>query len=271
VLKAVSAIAKAIPGFPILATGGIDSADVTMQFLLAGASAMQVSSAIQNQDFTVVDDYITGLKALLYLSNVEGLEEWDGQSPPTARTQKGKPVVSVMDVIGKNLPNFGPYAKEKAELIAEQKRKEKILSEENGPDQNRPANKLKSLPPKVAEVIGKALDKIGTYSDLDNREHVVALIDPEMCINCGKCYMTCNDTGYQAIEFDAETHLPMVKNSACTGCTLCYSVCPIIECIKMVPRKDLYEPKRGVALPEEWAPRIPEMQLRKKMDTSVVQ
>ena len=29
--------------------------------------------------------------------------------------------------------------------------------------------------------------------------------------------MTCNDTGYQAIEFDAETHLPMVKNDACTG------------------------------------------------------
>ena len=45
----------------------------------------------------------------------------------------------------------------------------------------------------------------------------MALIDPEMCINCGKCYMTCNDTGYQAIEFDAETHLPKVKNDACTG------------------------------------------------------
>ena len=42
------------------------------------------------------------------------------------------------------------------------------------------------------------------------RQHVVALIDPEMCINCGKCYMTCNDTGYQAIEFDAETHIPKV-------------------------------------------------------------
>ena len=28
---------------------------------------MQVSSSIQNQDFTVIDDYITGLKALLYL------------------------------------------------------------------------------------------------------------------------------------------------------------------------------------------------------------
>ena len=33
---------------------------------------MQVSSAIQNQDFTVIDDYITGLKALLYLQNIEG-------------------------------------------------------------------------------------------------------------------------------------------------------------------------------------------------------
>ena len=48
----------------------------------------------------------------------------------------------------------------------------------------------------------------------------------------GKCYMTCNDTGYQAISFDEETHLPKVNENSCTGCTLCYSVCPIIECIQ---------------------------------------
>ena len=40
----------------------------------------------------------------------------------------------------------------------------------------------------------------------------------------------------QAIEFDAETHIPTVKADACTGCTLCFSVCPIIDCIKMVDR-----------------------------------
>jgi len=268
-LKAVSAIAKALPGFPILATGGIDSADVTMQFLFAGASVMQVSSAIQNQDFTVVDDYITGLKALLYLQNLEGTEEWDGQSPPTARTQKGKPALSVRDVIGKDLPSFGPYAKERAEVIAEQKMTADLL--DRPLEVNRPASKLKSLPPKVAEVIGKALDKIGQYSDLDNREHVVALIDPEMCINCGKCYMTCNDTGYQAIEFDSQTHIPKVIEKSCTGCTLCYSVCPIIECIKMVPRKGLYEPKRGIALGEDWKPRLPEMQLRKDLNAAIIQ
>jgi dihydropyrimidine dehydrogenase (NADP+) len=268
-LKAVSAIAKAIPGFPILATGGIDSADVTMQFLLAGASVMQVSSAVQNQDFTVVDDYITGLKTLLYLQSLEGLEDWDGQSPPTARTQKGKPVVTVQSIIGRSLPNFGPYAKEKAALLAEYKKTEDLLDKELEP--NRPPTKQRVMTPKVAEVIGKALDKIGAYSDLDNREHVIALIDPEMCINCGKCYMTCNDTGYQAIEFDEETHIPRVKEEACTGCTLCYSVCPIIECIQMVPRKTEYVPKRGIDLGQDWTPRLPDLQLRKNMDKAVVQ
>jgi Fe-S-cluster-containing hydrogenase component 2 len=46
-----------------------------------------------------------------------------------------------------------------------------------------------------------------------------------------------------------------VNNDNCTGCTLCYSVCPIIECIKMIPRQDLYEPSRGVPLDEHWTPR----------------
>jgi dihydropyrimidine dehydrogenase (NADP+) len=34
--------------------------------------------------------YTAGLKALLYLESLEGLESWDGQSPPTLRTQKGR-------------------------------------------------------------------------------------------------------------------------------------------------------------------------------------
>lgn len=77
------------------------------------------------------------------------------------------------------------------------------------------------------DIVGMALDKIGNYGDLDNKQQVIAMIDEEMCINCGKCYMTCNDSGYQAIEFDPLTHLPRVTDD-CTGCTLCVSVCPII-------------------------------------------
>ena len=44
-----------------------------------------------------------------------------------------------------------------------------------------------------------------------------------MCINCGKCYMTCNDSGYQAIKFDPETHLPSVTDE-CTGTSRFFSL-----------------------------------------------
>lgn len=56
-------------------------------------NVFQVCSAIQNQDFTVIEDYITGLKALLYLRNIDALKNWDGQSPPIVKHQKGKPVI----------------------------------------------------------------------------------------------------------------------------------------------------------------------------------
>ena len=42
-LRDVSAIANTLPGFTILATGGIDSADSALQFLHCGASVVQVS------------------------------------------------------------------------------------------------------------------------------------------------------------------------------------------------------------------------------------
>lgn len=42
-LRAVSSIAKVLPGFPILGIGGIDSADVALQFLHCGASILQAS------------------------------------------------------------------------------------------------------------------------------------------------------------------------------------------------------------------------------------
>lgn len=99
--QAVSAIAKALPGFPILATGGIDSAESALQFLQCGASVLQVCSAVQNQDFTVVDDYITGLKALMYLRSLENLKDWNGQSAPTIRHQKGKSVHEIPSVVDK--------------------------------------------------------------------------------------------------------------------------------------------------------------------------
>lgn len=35
-------VGNTLPGFPVLATGGIDSADSGLQFLMAGATLLQV-------------------------------------------------------------------------------------------------------------------------------------------------------------------------------------------------------------------------------------
>ncbi|KPM10441.1 dihydropyrimidine dehydrogenase [NADP(+)]-like protein [Sarcoptes scabiei] len=215
-LRAVSAISHAVPELTILATGGIDSAESGLQFLYAGASAFQICSAVQNQDFTIIQDYISGLKTLLYLKSLNDKEyekNWNFQSPPTPIHQKGKPIR------GK------PFC-------------DSALSGDRNLSSKHSIINLKSL-------VGSSLSKIGTFNQLDVKEQKVALINQDMCINCGKCYMTCNDSGYQAIVFDNLTHLPKVTDD-CTGCTLCYSVCPIIDCIAMVPKLKPHHVKRGV-------------------------
>ncbi|XP_041359086.1 dihydropyrimidine dehydrogenase [NADP(+)]-like [Gigantopelta aegis] len=251
-LRAVSAIARELPGFPILATGGIDSADTGLQFLQAGASVLQVCSAVQNQDFTVIEDYITGLKTLLYLASLNSLPGWDGQSPPVPKHQKGKPVPKVADLVGQHLPSFGPYQKKREDIISKEKVKIDLLDDVFKPEPVRPANVPEKQVPKIKDLIGVALPKICSYTELDNTQHVVAVIDEDLCINCGKCYMTCNDSGYQAISFDPETHLARVTDD-CTGCTLCLSVCPIVDCITMVKRPTPYVPKRVIPLNTEWS------------------
>ena len=77
-------------------------------------------------------------------------------------------------------------------------------------------------------------------------QQAVALIDEDMCINCGKCYMVCNDSDYQwQSPFDPETYLPHITEE-CTGSMLYVSVCPIIDCIRMVPCHTPYNPRRGI-------------------------
>jgi dihydropyrimidine dehydrogenase (NADP+) len=247
-LRAVSSIANTLPGFPILATGGIDSADVTLQFLYAGASAMQICSAIQNQDFTVVQDYITGLKCLLYMQARDDLKQWEGQTPPRDLRSHKAGDLKFDDSVPK--ARFGPYMS--ARLIARQN----MVAAGDFTDRS-PVPPHPSAPPAPAKVpdlasqVGKALDRIGQYYDMTAKEQVVAVIDKDLCINCGKCYMTCNDTGYQAITFDADTHMPHVTDD-CTGCTLCLSVCPIIDCIEMVPKTIPHYVSRGLPEATDW-------------------
>jgi len=245
-LKAVSSVARWCPGLNIMGVGGIDSADSALQFLHAGAGVVQVCSAIQNQDFTVIQDYITGLKAMLYLQAREDLADWDGQSPPLQ--------LEMRSVLGKGLPKFGPYLEERLKKRSEHFKNSAVKaadattttsSSSSAPSTTRPKVIAPQSVPSIISQIGKALPRIGDYNELNNQQQAVALVDEELCINCGKCYMTCNDSGYQAIKFDPMTHIPHITED-CTGCTLCVSVCPIPDCITMVPRTNAYLPQRGL-------------------------
>lgn len=266
-LRGVASIAKMMPGFPILATGGIDSAETALQFLMAGASCVQICSAVQNQDFSVISDYTSGLKALLYLRSAKQSDRWMGQSQKVkAKQQRGKPVISSneLDIIIKSvgkpngaaadveLPFFGKYKEERELLMLQAKKQQVAAAKLNEPTaETKPQTLVDELnlietdtAPKLQDLVGLSNSKIGAYGQLDNKQQVVALIDQDVCVNCGKCYMTCNDSGYQAISFNSKTHLPKVNESDCTGCTLCVSVCPIIDCITMVDRTTAYAPKR---------------------------
>ncbi|XP_063218840.1 dihydropyrimidine dehydrogenase [NADP(+)] [Bacillus rossius redtenbacheri] len=243
-LHAVSAVASKLPGLAIMGAGGIESAETACQYLMCGASVVQVCSAVQNQDFTLIEDYVTGLKTLLYLESLGGLQGWSGQSPPVSKHQRGKPVVSLQQDGTQKLPYFGNYQRIREQKISELKKQSDVLADCNKPAQVRPPNTPIKAVPKVKDIIGRSLSMIGSYANLDNKQQVVALIDDDMCINCGKCYMTCNDSGYKAITFDKQTHIPEVTDD-CTGCTLCLSVCPVADCINMVPRTTPHFVDRG--------------------------
>jgi dihydropyrimidine dehydrogenase (NADP+) len=241
-LRAVATIANRIKEAKIMATGGIESAETAIQFMHVGAPLVQICSAIQNQDFTVVEDYITGLKTHLYMQSRPDLKSWDVQLPPKDPSKY---------LSTGNLPRFGEY-----EMMRWKKNQEMHASP---PDTTIPASEQKPVPPqppkipRVQDIVGKSLDNMSSFTDMDNKSQVVAAVDDELCINCGKCYMTCNDSGYQAITFDPKTHQPFITDE-CTGCTLCASVCPIPDCITMVPKTIPHVVKRGIPL---GAPQVP--------------
>jgi dihydropyrimidine dehydrogenase (NAD+) subunit PreA len=117
----------------------------------------------------------------------------------------------------------------------------------------------------IADVRGKSLPRISEFKNFDLSFRAVARIDPALCIRCDLCYVACNDTAHQCIDLIApdgrvvEPHSydiqsngkhqavamrpqPVVRESDCVGCRLCYNVCPVDHCIEMVELPPLQKP-----------------------------
>ena len=78
----------------------------------------------------------------------------------------------------------------------------------------------------LEDIVGEKLPDFVLPSDLDRETLVYPKIDREKCIGCGRCYISCQDGGHQAIAFDPETRQPRIIGTKCVGCHLCRLVCP---------------------------------------------
>ena len=91
----------------------------------------------------------------------------------------------------------------------------------------------------LQELVGEQLPSFMNPDHLDRNTIIFPKIDKELCVGCGRCEISCNDGGHQAIVFDKETRQPRIVGTKCVGCHLCRLVCPTgaIGLTKRIPRK----------------------------------
>ena len=144
---------------PISGIGGVSTWKDAVEFMLLGASNVQVCTAAMNHGFRIVEDMC------------EGLSNW-------------------MDEKGFE---------------------------------------------KLEDFIGKSVEKITHWEDLDINYHHIAKINQDKCIHCGLCYIACEDASHQSINlaYGKPYNNYTIKEDECVGCNLCQLVCPVHECITM--------------------------------------
>ena len=106
----------------------------------------------------------------------------------------------------------------------------------------------------VHDLVGKAVPSVTDWKYLNLNYIEKAYIDQDLCIKCGKCHIACEDTSHQAITHtvDGERKF-VVKDEECVGCNLCVEVCPIEDCITMMPLTEGIDPRTGQEVDPEHA------------------
>lgn len=154
-LRCVADLAGTV-SIPVIGVGGIYDWRDALQFMLLGASALQVCTGVMQRGFGLIDNLLDGMSRWLDLNGCSSLQQIKG----------------------------------------------------------------------LAQVHIKGVE------ELSPRDVVLSRIDPESCIHCGLCHVTCRDGAHSAIQFGAD-RIPVVDETRCVGCGLCAQVCPVPDCIHM--------------------------------------
>jgi dihydropyrimidine dehydrogenase (NAD+) subunit PreA len=87
----------------------------------------------------------------------------------------------------------------------------------------------------IEDFRGKALPNIVSWEQFNLKYDIKARIDQKQCIECGLCYIACEDTAHQAIRMESteQGRAFEVIDAECVGCNLCKLVCPVPDCITM--------------------------------------
>jgi len=88
----------------------------------------------------------------------------------------------------------------------------------------------------LGDVIGRAVPNVTDWQYLNLNYVTKAKINQDLCIECGRCFIACEDTSHQAItsQVDGKRHFEVIDEE-CVGCNLCVNVCPVNDCITMEP------------------------------------
>ncbi len=106
----------------------------------------------------------------------------------------------------------------------------------------------------VNDFVGKATPNVKDWQHLNLNYIAKAVIDQDLCIQCGRCHEVCEDTSHQAITsmVDGKRHFEVIDEE-CVGCNLCVSVCPVNQCISMEQITDGVDVRTGKPVSSEYA------------------
>ncbi len=106
----------------------------------------------------------------------------------------------------------------------------------------------------VADVVGKATPNIKDWQNLNLNYITKAKINQDLCVECGRCHVVCEDTSHQAITsmLDGKRHFEVI-NEECVGCNLCVCVCPVDNCITMEEMTTGVDPRTGLDVSKQYA------------------